>query len=213
MSKPAALSKYRPSYTTAGIDTLYSSFPIPGSGSSSELYAAIRALLRHETHVDTEHRSFRRLNGLHPSFVVLHGSGDSKSRERLRIQQLLDDSLKDIFDAVSILITDIIYFLNDLQITVQDRIDGGITLMIRCPGYRINEDFSAQDITLDLYMPPRELNEGGAVFRESVARLAQSFGTEIVLPHLHRYTNRCAIEQIVVPQAPGRLNIIFSLTI
>jgi hypothetical protein len=102
MSNPA-LYKFLPPYTTTGVNSLYSSIPIPSSGKSSELFAAIRALLRHESHVDTEHNSVRRLNGLHPSFVVLHGSGNSKSQERLPIQELINESLKDIFDAVSIL--------------------------------------------------------------------------------------------------------------
>jgi hypothetical protein len=90
-----------------------------------------------------------------------------------------------------------------LQLTVQDRIDGGITLLMRCPGYKASDDLTVENITVDLYITPRELLEPGPV-SEHAAVLVQRFGEDFVIPHLRRFAARCRIENIVPPEAPGK---------
>jgi len=90
-----------------------------------------------------------------------------------------------------------------------DRVDGGITLLLRTPGYRPSEGMSLDDVTLDVYFPPRELNEGGQKMRAVIASFIQSFGKDIALPHLQRFAIRCDAEGIRnVPSPPRKLQFI-----
>jgi hypothetical protein len=77
-----------------------------------------------------------------------------------------------------------------------DRIDGGITFLLRCPGYCAWEGISLEDITLDIYFSPRELTEGGQKLRSAIDTLMQIFGEDVVSPHLKRFTARCGAEGI-----------------
>jgi len=44
--------------------------------------------------------------------------------------------------------------LNIFQITMQDRLNGGISLLVRCAG---SEAVTPEQVPLDLYITPREL--------------------------------------------------------
>jgi hypothetical protein len=83
---------------------------------------------------------------------------------------------------------------------MQDRIDGGITLILRCPGRLVPRDLTVENVPLDIYIAPREHNEVGQKMTEQVVLLAQSFGQDLALPHLHRFTARCHAEGIKAPQ-------------
>ena len=85
-----------------------------------------------------------------------------------------------------------------------DRADGGLTLLMRTPGYRATQDLSLDDITLDVYFPPRELQEGGQKLRSVLAGLMHVFGKDIALPHLQQFAARCEIEGIRNPLHPPR---------
>lgn len=87
---------------------------------------------------------------------------------------------------------------------MQDRIDGGISLLLRCPG-QLQPEVGVENITLDAYITPRELKEGGKEVDEGVALLAQSFGQDFVLPHLRRFAGRCITENVVPPPMPSLL--------
>ncbi|RDB15155.1 hypothetical protein Hypma_004865 [Hypsizygus marmoreus] len=174
-------------YTPTGIATVSSSL-INSSLSTAERRAGARAILRSGQH-NTDHFETRTPGGLHPAYVDLHGRGDNAPEERREIKNVLKDSLGDVFDAI----------------TTLDRLDGGLSLLIRCPGHQgptsLNID-NAQNTTLDVYASPRELVEGGQALSKSIALIIQSFGTNIALPFLGRFVQRCKAENVNVPLAP-----------
>lgn len=64
--------------------------------------------------------------------------------------------------------------------------------MVRCPGYSVEPNFKAvEDITIDTYISPREVSVNRSGVQEHVALIVQRFATDIVVPHLHRFTQRC----------------------
>jgi hypothetical protein len=95
-----------------------------------------------------------------------------------------------------------------IQLTVQDRIDGGISLLLRCPGSASNKKLRPEDITVDVYFTPRELAEGGDQLKSDLSIMVQGFGQDFVLPHLLRYEQRCRVEK-VKPRGPAG-DVIFS---
>lgn len=86
-----------------------------------------------------------------------------------------------------------------------DLIDGGISLMLRCPGYRSDSTLSLEDVTVEVYVSPRELAKGGKEMSERVALLVQEFGKHLALPHLHLFQARCLVENVKALPAPGAL--------
>lgn len=91
--------------------------------------------------------------------------------------------------------------------------DGGISIIMRCPGYRPSTVLSLENITVDVYVSPRELKlaEGGERTSERVARLVQDFGAHIALPHLHRFQARCLAERVTALPARGVLALCFKM--
>jgi hypothetical protein len=87
-------------------------------------------------------------------------------------------------------------------VATQDCIDGGITLLLRCPGYLAPEE-CVENVTVDAYISPGELRDGGQMMHERVALLIQSFGEDLVVPHLKRFSVRCQTENLVPPPKPG----------
>ncbi|KAG0699234.1 hypothetical protein DFH29DRAFT_877464 [Suillus ampliporus] len=81
-------------------------------------------------------------------------------------------ALQDLFDAI----------------TMQDRLDGGISILMRCAGSEASETLSPEHFTVDLAI-------GG-----DLSALVQAFSEEFVIPHLQRYAERCRIEGIIPPQ-------------
>lgn len=77
-----------------------------------------------------------------------------------------------------------------------DIIDGGITLMLHCPGYQTKAAITPENLTVDIYVSPRELSEGGQKFSELVALIVQDFGTNLAVPHLRRFQDRCTVEKV-----------------
>lgn len=90
-----------------------------------------------------------------------------------------------------------------MQITVLDRIDGGISVLLRCPGFKPAADMSVDKVTVDLVVSPRELVEGGKELSKALALIVQSFGHDIVLQYLQRFEKRCNIEGVKPMPAPG----------
>lgn len=83
---------------------------------------------------------------------------------------------------------------------MQDRLDGGISLLIRCMGYEIpsNMNMSADKVNVDVYITPRELLRNECVNGDT-AMLVQAFCQDFALPHLERFKERCKIESIHPP--------------
>ncbi len=64
--------------------------------------------------------------------------------------------------------------------------------MVRCPGYSVEPNFKAvEDITIDTYISPREVSVDHSRVQEHVALIVQRFAMDIVVPHLHRFMQRC----------------------
>ncbi|KAF8327690.1 hypothetical protein F5887DRAFT_924648 [Amanita rubescens] len=149
--------------------------------------AAARAAIRANAHKDgTDYRA-KTDGGLHPFYVSLHGKGTGSDIEKRERQELLSATLTDVFDTISIL----------------DRVDGGISLFLHCPGHLVSRSGAqTEDITVDTYVSPREVHEGGGVLREAAARLIQAFGAQVALPHLHRFTSRCYLEDVLQVPTP-----------
>ncbi|KAG1790939.1 uncharacterized protein HD556DRAFT_1194929, partial [Suillus plorans] len=110
--------------------------------SNTERQAATRALLRHDSHIDGTHFHTRKCGGLHPSYIVFNSytSADEKS---ITHKELVEAALQDVFDAI----------------VMQDRLDGGISLLIRCPGSKATAALLPEHISLDLYITPHKLRE------------------------------------------------------
>lgn len=69
-------------------------------------------------------------------------------------------------------------------------------MVLRCPGYQPSTVLSVENITVDVYVSPRELAEGGKKLSERVALLVQEFGANLALPHLLRFQTRCLFEGV-----------------
>lgn len=82
---------------------------------------------------------------------------------------------------------------------MQDRLDGGISLIIRCPGSKGTLTLSPEHLSLDLYITPRELHASPDRIGGDISVLVQAFAEEFAIPHLQRFTERCRIEGIVPP--------------
>jgi len=78
-------------------------------------------------------------------------------------------------------------------------VDGGITLVLHCPGQQPVS--VVEDLTVDTYISPCELKEGGKELNKHLALMVQTFGTEVALPYLRRFARRCFIEEIKPPTA------------
>lgn len=96
-----------------------------------------------------------------------------------------------------------------LKASAIDLIDGGISVVLRCPGYRPSNTLLLENITVDVYVTPRELVEGGKRMSERVALLVQEFGTHLALPHLRRFQTRCWADGVKALPAPGMMTLRF----
>ncbi|KAG2134540.1 hypothetical protein DEU56DRAFT_738630, partial [Suillus clintonianus] len=121
---------------------------------NSECQAAARALLRHDVHLDGTHYHTRKPGGLHPSYAAFNSFPITKQRS-LTCEELVEASLQDVFDSIA----------------MQDHLDGGISVLIRCPGFNANTALSPGDVAVDLYITPRELQENSARIGGDIAIL------------------------------------------
>ncbi|KAG1720871.1 hypothetical protein EDB19DRAFT_1646823 [Suillus lakei] len=152
--------------------------------SNNERQAAARALLRHDVHIDGTHYQTRTPQGLHPFYIAFNPPVKQVDKRTLTQDDLLEAGLQDIFDAVNL----------------QDRLDGGISLIIRCAGMAAGPKFTAEKIPLDIYITPRELQATPEHIGGDVAVWAQVFAQEFAIPHLQRFSQHCAIEKVTPPK-------------
>ncbi|KAG1843380.1 hypothetical protein DFJ58DRAFT_731671 [Suillus subalutaceus] len=145
--------------------------------SNNQRQAAARALLRHDAHIDGTHYHTKTLCGLHPSYIAFHSnSQELESGRALSPKELV-------------------------EIAMQDRLDSGISLLVRCAGSGVGPTMSPKKIPLDLYITPHELQEVPQQIGGDVTVLVQAFAQEFAIPHLQRFAKRCAIENIKPPQS------------
>lgn len=84
---------------------------------------------------------------------------------------------------------------------MQDRLNGGISLLICCAGIKAGPNISPEQIPIDLYITPREFQETGQHIGGDIAVLVQAFAQEFAVPHLHRFTQCCATEKVQPPRS------------
>ncbi|OJA17339.1 hypothetical protein AZE42_11432, partial [Rhizopogon vesiculosus] len=82
---------------------------------------------------------------------------------------------------------------------MQDQLDGGISLLVCCPGFKAGRSLSPEQVAVDLYITPRELHENSARIGGDVAVLVQAFCEEFVIPHMQHFNERCRIENVEPP--------------
>ncbi|KAF8441340.1 hypothetical protein L210DRAFT_824634, partial [Boletus edulis BED1] len=175
-------------FTIPNIVALYSS-PFAQGYSDQQRQATIRALLRHGTHADGAHYHTKTPNGLHPGYAAFTTVEKSVDAKTFRKRELIEASLNDLFDAV----------------TMQDRLDGGISVLLRCPGFQSHIPLTADQITVDAYVTPRELIRNEHVSGD-MAVLVQAFCEEFAIPHMQRFAERCTVESVVAPRPRGDAN-------
>jgi hypothetical protein len=95
-----------------------------------------------------------------------------------------------------------------IHLTMQDRIDGRISLLLRFPGYASNKKLCPEDITVDVYFTPHKLAEGGDQLKSDLSIMVQGFGQDFVLPHLLCYEQHCQVEKVKLHGPTG--GVIFS---
>ncbi|KAG1740118.1 uncharacterized protein EDB91DRAFT_1082100 [Suillus paluster] len=100
------------------------------------------------------------------------------------MEAFADAALQDVFDALA----------------MQDQLDGGISILMRCAGSEALESHSPEQYTIDLYITPREYREVLEHIGGDVSALVQAVGKEFVIPHLQRFSQCCRIEGIIPPQ-------------
>ncbi|KAG1778325.1 hypothetical protein EV702DRAFT_1196329 [Suillus placidus] len=98
-------------------------------------------------------------------------------------EEFVEAALEDVFDAL----------------TTQDRLDGGLSLLVRCPGSQIADTISPDRVAVDLYITPRELHEASEQIGGDVSVLVQAFCEEFAVPHLKRFMECCRKEDITAP--------------
>ena len=65
---------------------------------------------------------------------------------------------------------------------------------------------TVDEVTVDLYVTPRELCETPTRIGGDVAVLVQAFCQEFALPHLERFNKRCDLEIIPPPENSGKIH-------
>ena len=88
------------------------------------------------------------------------------------------------------------------QLTCQDRIDGGISILLRSPGYRIDDTTMMHDLVIDMYCTPRAVVQGGSQITSDLAVIAQFFAQDLVMPCLCQFQERCEAERVTPPALP-----------
>ncbi|KAG2108907.1 uncharacterized protein F5147DRAFT_652503 [Suillus discolor] len=83
---------------------------------------------------------------------------------------------------------------------MQDRLDGGISILMHCAGSEASETLSLEHFTVDLYIMPREHHETPEWIGGDLSALVQAFSEEFVILHLQRYAEHCRMEGIIPPR-------------
>jgi hypothetical protein len=81
---------------------------------------------------------------------------------------------------------------------MQDRLDGGISILLCCPGANAFPNVGPEQITVDLYVTPRELVRNKCLTGDT-SFVVQAFCQEFAIPHLQCFTERCMAEGLNVP--------------
>ncbi|KAG6370015.1 hypothetical protein JVT61DRAFT_12533 [Boletus reticuloceps] len=153
----------------------------------SQRLAASRTLLRHGAHIDGTDSQTRTPGGLHPSYFGFQDETAASTRLSLAHEDFKEVCAGDLFDAI-------------IQ---QDRLDGSVSVLLRCPGFTAQPRLGPEDIIADVYITPHVFDAARPQMSENIAILVQGFSEQIALTHLHEFTKSCNIENISpVPPPP-----------
>ena len=89
---------------------------------------------------------------------------------------------------------------------MQDRLDGGLSIILRCPGFKSSDTLTPNKITVDVYITPRKLIRSERVSGDT-AMLIQAFCEEFIVPYIERFTERCKVESVQPPGPCGELHV------
>ncbi|KIK13619.1 hypothetical protein PISMIDRAFT_118584, partial [Pisolithus microcarpus 441] len=145
--------------------------------------ATAHALLRHNMHADGAHFQSRVKDGLHPAYIGFNPSMTDNKVRTLSNEELVGAALEDVFNAV----------------TMQDHLDGGITVMLHCARVKSTSMQMADEVTVDLYVTPRELHKSPEHIGSDIMVLVQAFCQEFALPHFQCFNKHCNLEIITPP--------------
>ncbi|KAG6875862.1 hypothetical protein C0992_001988 [Termitomyces sp. T32_za158] len=151
---------------------------------ASKKHAAARGILRYGQHL-ADNSATRKPGGLNPGFLDLHALNAEVNPDELRA--VIQECQNDMFDSI----------------TAMDVVDGGISILLRCPGFIPSPNMTSDKLTVDLFVSPREVAEGGKELSKHLALLVQAFGVDIALPYLQRFSDRCGKEDVNAPKAPA----------
>ncbi|KAI6096638.1 hypothetical protein F5141DRAFT_1220595 [Pisolithus sp. B1] len=157
-------------FTVAAITSLYSS-PFAEGFSVGQHQAAIWALLRYSAHEDGMHHHTKSPGSLHPAYAAFNPS-DKTEGKIIHRMDLVEALLGDVFDAI----------------TLQDHLDGRLSVLIRCPGS--DTAGSVEELAVDVYITPCEVLGNEHVHGDS-AMLVQAFCQEFALAHLQHFIEHC----------------------
>lgn len=87
-------------YSPSGIAALASLFSNIPQLTPAQRRAAARAILRQSASLEDFNETCRNPGGLDHKFLELHGRGGSKGREAQEIQQVQNETLRDLLDTV-----------------------------------------------------------------------------------------------------------------
>jgi hypothetical protein len=127
--------------------------------SNNECQVATRALLRHDVHIDGTHYQARLPGGLHLSYFAFSSTAKQTSEKSLTYEELLEALLQDVFDAMSHLsqCPHLIYVSLVSQLSMQDHLDGRISVLIQCTGSEAVT--SPENLPVNLYITPHKLQD------------------------------------------------------
>ncbi|KAI6012165.1 hypothetical protein BKA83DRAFT_4064527, partial [Pisolithus microcarpus] len=100
--------------------------------------AAIPALLRFKAHMDGMHYHMKSPGSLHLAYVAFNPVNKSNSKV-ISLLGLIEAMLDDLFNAI----------------TMKDHLDGGLSVLIRCPGTKTPA--STQQLTVNVYITPHKV--------------------------------------------------------
>ncbi|KAG2112804.1 hypothetical protein BD769DRAFT_1320161, partial [Suillus cothurnatus] len=110
--------------------------------SNAEQQAMAHVVLRHDAHINSTHYHTQKPGGLHPSHIAFN-SYTSSDKQTITQEEFVDAALQDVFDVIA----------------MQDRLDGGISILMHCAGSEAPEPHSPEQFTIELYITPCEYHE------------------------------------------------------
>jgi len=167
-----------------------------GPDPSSADEAAACAVLRHNIYIDGQHTDIHEVNGMHCNYLELWKNMNHQDHNKF-----INDSERDLWDAVTHLLSAQNYFANNWihQATALDRIDGGFTLVLRVQGkLPLKTDmasFGPKNLVTHCYLPRREVEENRKQLEQPLASIIQMFAYDIGLPYLSQLHQCCDISK------------------